>query len=161
MLEQIEQWIDDTNNYYKAKRISCSRFEKEFAGFYPAEFLQESFYVVVDKIPKPDFPELRAMGLGEFVDMDVAGITYKNTYYVLEHIVNNTRVHFHELVHVAQWNKLGAHGFMMRYISEIQSYGYHNAPLEIMAYTLDEHFSLARQSIDVLKHVDSKLSFEG
>lgn len=161
MLEKIEQWIDNTNNHYKAKRISCSRFEHEFSGYYPAEFLQESFFVVVDEIPKPDFPELSAMGLSEFVNMDVAGITYKNTYYVLEHVVNNMRVHFHELVHVAQWAKLGALGFMTRYITEIQKYGYHNAPLEIMAYTLDEQFSRASPSIDVLKYVAKKLNAEG
>ena len=48
--------------------------------------------------------------------MDVAGITYKNTYYILPNAVHNLRVHFHELVHVVQWRELGAHAFIMRYI---------------------------------------------
>ncbi len=51
--------------------------------FYPHEFLKTAFYVVVEHIPKPDFAGLREIGLSDFIDMDVAGITYKNTYYLL------------------------------------------------------------------------------
>ena len=53
-------------------------------------------------MPKPHFPEFRQMGLGDFTDMSVEGITYKNTYYILPHVARTLRLHFHELVHVAQ-----------------------------------------------------------
>ncbi|GEB71468.1 hypothetical protein PCARR_a1422 [Pseudoalteromonas carrageenovora IAM 12662] len=102
MLEQIENWIDSTNLKYSSQKVSCDKFSNEFDGFYPTEFLKNAYYVVVDQIPKPDFVGLREMGLGDFVDMDAAGITYKNTYYILPHVATNLRVHFHELVHVAQ-----------------------------------------------------------
>lgn len=102
MLEQIENWIDSTNLKYSSQKVSCDKFSSEFDGFYPTEFLKNAYYVVVDQIPKPDFVGLREMGLGDFVDMDAAGITYKNTYYILPHVATNLRVHFHELVHVAQ-----------------------------------------------------------
>ena len=157
MLEQIEQWIDATNIKYKKQRISCEKFASEFAGFYPTEFLKNAFYVVVDKIPKPDFPILREMGLGDFVDMDVAGITYKNTYYILPDAAKDLRVHFHELVHVAQWLKLGPDVFILRYISEIQRVGYNDAPLEKMAYALDEQFVSKGDKIDVPKYVSQTL----
>ena len=157
VLEQIEQWIDATNIKYKTQRISCEKFASEFAGFYPVEFLKNAFYVVVDKIPKPDFPILREMGLGDFVDMDAAGITYKNTYYLLPEVAKDLRVHFHELVHVAQWLKLGPDAFMMRYISEIQRVGYNDAPLEKMAYALDTQFASKGNKIDVLRHVAQTL----
>jgi len=85
MLDRIEQWIDNTNLVYQKRRISCAKFSDEFKGFFPNEFLQKSYYVTVNKIPKPDFPELRQMGLSTFIDMEANGITYKNTYYILPH----------------------------------------------------------------------------
>jgi hypothetical protein len=141
MLARLEQWIDQTNFDYRQNRICCEHLHDEFNGFYPLSFLQETFYVVVDVIPKPDFPELRAIGLGDFIDMPVDGITYKNTYFVLPQFAQNLRLHFHELVHVAQWSHLGAETFITNYINEIQTYGYDYAPLETMAKNADTHFT--------------------
>lgn len=102
------------------------------------QVFKKAYFVVVDQMPKPDYAGLREMGLGDFVDMDAAGITYKNTYYILPHVATNLRVHFHELVQVAQWLELDADAFILRYINEVQRVGYHHAPLEKMAYALDE-----------------------
>jgi hypothetical protein len=157
MLHQIEKWIDQTNTEYQEQRISCSKFFDEFKGFYPLEFLQQSYFVTVDTIPKPDFPELRQMGLGAFIDMEVHGITYKNTYYVLPPLASDLRLHFHELVHVAQWAHLGAIPFMERYITEIQTSGYDESPLEKMAYAFDAHFTDGGEQIDVPNYVAQKI----
>ncbi len=153
MLNQIEEWIDHTNTVYSNQRICCEKFVAEFAGFYEPAFLKEAGFVVIDKIPKPDFPELRQMGLGGFIDMHVDGITYKDTYYILPHAVDNTKLHFHELVHVAQWKCLGASNFIQRYIDEIQTKGYWDAPIEQMAYALGDHFSNGGGKIDVPNYV--------
>ena len=102
MLYQIEKWIEQTNIEYQKQRISCSKFFDEFDGFYPIDFLQNTYFVIVDTIPKPNFPELRQIGLRDFMDMELDGITYKNTYYILPQHASNLRLHFHELVHVAQ-----------------------------------------------------------
>ena len=153
ILTAIEQWIDEVNHKYKYKRVCCTQFAAQFAGFYPTEFLENAFYLVIDEIPKPDFAALRAMGLGDFIDMKVSGITYKNTYYLLPTSVDNLRVHFHELVHVLQWQNLGALAFIERYMNEIKHFGYHNAPLEIMAYSLDTHFISSGEKINVPEYV--------
>ena len=84
--------------------------------------------MVVDVIPKPDFPELREMGLGDSIDTTANGVTYKNTYYIVPQVAEILRLHFHELVHVAQWDILGGAGFIQRYIEEILQYGYDDAP---------------------------------
>jgi len=117
------------------------------------KFSKNTYFVVVDQMPKPNFAGLLEMGLGDFVDMDAAGITYKNIYYILPHVATNLRVHFHELVQVAQWLELDADAFMLRYISEIQRVGYHLAPLEKMAYALDEQCTSRGKKIDVPKYV--------
>ena len=157
MINRIEQWIDDTNHNFQSQRISCSTFDTVFVGFYSSQFLRKSYFVLVDNIPKPDFPELRAMGLGDFIDMPVNGITYKDTYYLIQDQANNLRLNFHELVHVVQWGLLGASNFINRYIYEIQNYGYESAPLEKMAYFLDHHYSSGGASLDVPSYVQSKM----
>lgn len=157
MINQIENWIDETNHDYRSQRCSCSTLAAAFIGFYPPQFLKDSYFVIVNHIPKPNFPELRQMGLGDFIDMPANGITYKNTYYVSQNQANNLRLHFHELVHVAQWSLLGAEGFIGRYINEIQSYGYDSAPLEQMAYSLDYHYDSGGADLDVPSYVQSKI----
>jgi hypothetical protein len=157
VIYRIEQWINDTNLKYHSQRITCSTFNEEFDGFYSSQFLRKSYFVLVDNIPKPDFTELRTMGLGDFIDMPVSGITYKDTYYLIQNQANNLRLHFHELVHVVQWELLGASNFINRYIYEIQNYGYELAPLEKIAYFLDRHYSSGGASLDVSSYVQSKM----
>ncbi|WP_261858261.1 hypothetical protein [Photobacterium sanguinicancri] len=67
------------------------------------------------------------------------------------------RLHFHELVHVSQWNALGAIGFLQRYISEVQTLGYAEAPLEKIAYTFDYHFAQGGQKIDVPSYIENNI----
>ncbi|HGF5052637.1 TPA: hypothetical protein ACF31V_004699, partial [Vibrio parahaemolyticus] len=157
VLNRIEEWIDLTNERFSNQRQSCALFARNSAGFYSEEFLSNSYFVIVDSIPKPDFPELRLAGLGDFLDMEVQGITYKNTYYIVPSVAQNLRLHFHELVHVAQWKALGAIGFLQRYISEVQSVGYNDAPLEKLAYAFDRHFSQGGQKVDVPSYVENKI----
>nr|WP_212752656.1 hypothetical protein [Vibrio sp. B4-6] len=157
VLNRIEEWIDLTNERFSSQRQSCMLFAREFAGFYSEKFLADSYFVIVDSIPKPDFPELHEVGLGHFLDMEVQGITYKNTYYIVPSSAQNLRLHFHELVHVAQWKTLGAIGFLQRYITEVQSVGYNEAPLEKLAYGFDLHFSQGGQKVDVPSYVENKI----
>lgn len=158
MIEQLDNWIDSINEQYRSQRISCDRFSQQFEGFYPRSFLQRSYYVVTDDIPKPDMPALRGLGFDDFIDMPVNGITYKNTYYVIPSKVDELRLHFHELVHVVQWQTLGAQGFIQQYMHEILTHGYHEAPLELMAYALDDHFERGGEAMDVCEFVRNKLS---
>ncbi|WP_414828407.1 hypothetical protein [Alteromonas sp. H39] len=157
MIEEIEEWIHHVNSSHYEVRQSCSVFQESFKGFYAPEFLNTAFFVVTDKIPKPDFPELREAGIGDFIDMDVEGITYNDTYYVKEQAANEIWLHFHELVHVLQWRELTSPVFIERYIREIQKFGYYNAPLEKMAYALDGHFQSKGRHLSVAEFVRENL----
>ena len=157
MIDKIEQWIYQANSSHKEVRQPCSVFEERFKGFYSPDFLKTAFFVVTDEIPKPDFPELREAGLGDFIDMDVGGITYNDTYYVKQGAANELRLHFHELVHVLQWRELTPQGFIERYIREIQGFGYDEAPLEKMAYTLDGHYQKQGRPLSVEQFVRENL----
>lgn len=157
MIDKIQQWIHQTNSAHTEARQSCSVFEEYFKGFYSPDFLETAFFVVTDEIPKPDFPELREAGLGDFIDMDVGGITYNDTYYVKQGAANELRLHFHELVHVLQWRELTPKGFIERYIREIQDFGYDEAPLENMAYALDGHYQKQGRPFSVEQYVRENL----
>lgn len=153
MVDFLESWIDDVNKSHESVRRSCSILQEYFKGFYTPEFLNSSYFVVVDKLPKPDSPALRKAELGSFIDMDFNGITYKDTYYVHPRAANELSLHFHELVHVLQWRKLTAKRFIKRYIDEYKRYGYRNAPLEEMAYGLEERFGKKETPFDVEEYV--------
>ncbi len=157
MLNKINEWIDQTLENFSGKQQSCEKYASEFEGFYPSEFLSNSYFVVVDKIPKPKFPELYQAGLGDFVDMDVDGITYKNTYFIKPSFKDYQALHFHELIHVLQWKYLGALAFIQRYIGEIRQYGYKDAPLERMAYFLQGKFMSQDRVISIPEYVQKKI----
>ncbi|GAA0403981.1 hypothetical protein GCM10009133_10790 [Cocleimonas flava] len=157
MITFIENWIDETLNNYSSQKQSCSQFSEEFKGFYPLEFLQKCNFVVVNKIPKPDHPSLIDAGLGSFIDEPSDGITYKNTYFIKSGYEQTPSLHFHELVHVLQWNILGVSGFINRYIYELKKYGYDDAPLEVMAYYLEDLYSNNEKPIDVSNYVNQKI----
>ena len=157
MLNKIAEWIHQVNTAHALQRQSCSVFQHAFEDFYSAEFLASAYFVVVDDIPKPDFAELRAAGFGAFMDMEAAGITYDDTYYVQRRFVEDRGLHFHELVHVLQWRYLQREGFIKRYMSEILRHGYQDAPLEIMAYQLDGHYRQGNPPLDVQAYVQQNL----
>ncbi len=157
MLNKIEKWIDETIINFEKERISCGGLIKLFEGFYPPEFLSGSYYVVVDSVPKPNFPELHQQGLGGFIEMDVDGITYKNTYFIRRGLEENLALHFHELVHVLQWKYLGAQGLISRYIQEVKTLGYIGSPLELMAYGLQDYYQKSGVPFDVPRYVRQKI----
>lgn len=158
MLRKIEDWIDATLSRRLHERIPCSSLAVHFEGFFSREFLSESYYVLTDSLPLPDFPELYELGLGGFLEMDAEGITYKDTYFIKPHLVEKLDLHFHELVHVAQWRSLGAPAFIERYIEEYTRFGYADAPLEKMAYSLQRYYCTNKdRPVDVLRHVRGAL----
>ncbi len=157
MIEQIQEWIHQVNSSHKEVRRSCSVLEEHFNGFYSPDFLKTAFFVFTDEIPKPDFTGLREAGLEDFIDIEVGGITYNDTYYVKKEAANELRLHFHELVHVLQWRELGPQGFIERYIREIQNFGYNNAPLEKMAYALDGHYQSKGRHLSIERFVRENL----
>lgn len=158
MLDKIEQWIDEILSSHLHKRVPCDALAAHFEGFYPREFLAKSYYVLAESFPMPDFPELYELGLGGFLEMDADGITYKDTYFIKPHLVENLDLHFHELVHVAQWNYLGAPAFIERYIKEYTQFSYEHSPLEKMAYSLQHYYCASRdRPVDVLRYVRESL----
>ena len=156
--DDIEIWIDCINIYYADERQSCSKFIESFSGFFPSSALEQSYFVVTENIPKPELASLRDNGLDAFLDMQLNGITYKNTYYILPSKAQDLSLHFHELVHVLQWKHLGPKNFIARYMKEIKEFGYLDSPLEKMAFSLDRHYSRGGVVLDINHYVSQHLT---
>ncbi len=71
--------------------------------------------------------------------------------------VNAEPLHFHELVHVIQWNVLGPERFLALYADGLERFGYRNCPLEVMAYELQTRFEKDRIPFDVQVEVAQRL----
>ena len=84
-------------------------------------------------VPQPLLKLAESWGLPVF---SPAGMTLGRGIYILE---GHSRVLRHELVHVAQYQRLGGIGpFMKRYLLECLTNGYFEAPLEAEARELAE-----------------------
>ena len=154
----IAQWVEKTNQAFIPNRLSCRKWQAPLAGYFSERFLAQCHYVIVPEIPLPDEALLQSVGLGAAFSNHVAGLTLDNTYYLLPSVADALNVHFHELVHVAQWQQLGAVGFVSRYLHEWGAYEYRDMPLERMAYALEAAFLEGGSRIDVPEYVRQRLS---
>jgi hypothetical protein len=157
-LPAIMAWIDRTLAFHQmSSRTTASFGIERLADFYPREMLASTRVVMVPKVP---LPPLAAMGLSQLADfeaMEVAGITYLNTYFVQSPYIDDRSLHFHELVHVAQWAILGAERFLLTYALEHIRGGYASNPFEVMAYDLQAKFENSREPFDVVDLVRGRL----
>lgn len=86
------------------------------------------------------------------------GITYLSSYFVRDDYQRVESLHFHELVHVVQWQHLGANQFIMAYaLGHLLSGGYRTNPLEEQAYGLEARFNQNAQAFDVAALVRPEL----
>ncbi len=154
----VRDWISDTlaTHASKAKPVSDFSFPR-LGQFYDEGLLDRARVVFVDRCP---VPPLSALGLHEFEDfenMNPAGITYLNTYFALWYEAERESLHFHELVHVIQWNILGFERFLACYAEGIATYGYRQSPLEVMAYDHQNRFESGCKPYSVESEVRSQL----
>ena len=158
-LPLIVRWIDDTLAMHATRARPVTDFGfKRLPQYYPADLLRRAKVVALPAVPAPP---LTALGLPEFADFErgnYSGITFKDTYFVDENRATDESLHFHELVHVIQWQRLGVEKFLLAYAAGLISHGYRNSPLEAMAYDLQARFDRNGPPFDVVASVVGKLS---
>jgi hypothetical protein len=71
-----------------------------------------------------------------------------DTIFVKRTRANEEELHFHELIHVLQWHLLGPERFLALYADGLERFGYHNSPLEMMAYLAQQKFGRSKQPFD-------------
>ena len=143
-------WIRQTiaEHEYSAKIVASWGF-KRLPLYFSQELLNTTKVVTISRVP---IPPLSSMGLQRFEDFergDFDGVTYLSTYFVKHTKAADEELHFHELIHIVQWQFLGPERFLKLYADGLERYGYQDSPLERMAYVAQAEFSRSKQAFDV------------
>jgi len=90
---------------------------------------------VVDRIPLPDEPQLRAAALEVGLSPSSAlGMTLGYTVMVVRGYEDNVRLLSHEFRHVAQYEASGGiRPFLGVHLADLVAFGYHDSPFEVDA----------------------------
>jgi hypothetical protein len=139
-LPPVRQWIDEYLERHSAEAKTVQSLGiAGLSTYYPEDLLARAKTVTVQWV---EFPPLHLFGIPEFgglQQMTFDGITFKDTYFVRrDH--ESPAVHFHELVHVVQWGRLGVENFLLAYGVGLLQNRYERTPLEHMAYRLQANF---------------------
>ena len=155
-LPRIRQWIDDfLGRHVDQARTVHSLGFKRLVLCLPKELLERTKVVEVARVP---FPPVERFGLPEFARMQqmlFAGITFKDTFF-LQQSLSSESLHFHELVHVVQWARLGVDNFLLAYGLGLIQRGYEQSPLEQMAYTLQRSFENGTLPQHLVRHMEER-----
>jgi hypothetical protein len=119
------------------------------------ELLDRTRVITVPRVP---FPPVDRLGLPELAPLQqiaFAGITFRDTFF-LQHGEASESLHFHEMVHVVQWARLGADAFLMAYGVGLIQFGYEQSPLEQMAYSLGQDFEDDRLPGDLVSVIETR-----
>ncbi len=154
-LPEVRMWIDEFLGKHaeQAREVSTLGFT-QLATCFPQEFLERTKVVIVSRVP---FPPVDSMGLPEFAYMQQRafdGITFKDTFFLQQDKASES-LHFHELVHVVQWARLGIDNFLLAYGVGLSQFGYEQSPLEKMAYTLQGSFEDGRPPQELLHLIET------
>lgn len=153
-LPGIREWIDHFlgDHAGQARTVSALGFGR-LSTCFPQELLKGAKVVTLPRVP---FPPVDRFGLPELrhvQQMSFAGITFKNTFFVQQGQATES-LHFHEMVHVIQWARLGVDDFLLAYGVGLLQFGYEESPLEKMAYSLQARFddgSLPEGLVDAIE----------
>lgn len=150
-LPDVQAWIIRTvaEHAAAARPVSSLGFQR-LGSYYPRALLDEARAVHVTRVPVPPLAAMGLAGFEDFEQLDVAGITYLNTFFVREDHTRIESLHFHELVHVAQWQHIGAERFILAYAVGHLLGRYEKNPLETMAYTLQARFDQQEPAFEVV-----------
>jgi hypothetical protein len=148
-LPQVAGWIDNVIQQHRhiARPVTTLGFAR-LSQYFQSETLSRAFAVEVSTIP---MPPLTALGLPQFEAferMDADGITYRDTYFIRRGRAMDEALHFHELVHVVQWQMLGPEQFVLAYARGLAT-GYSTNPFEEIAYALQDRFTRHVEPFDV------------
>ncbi len=105
-----------------------------FSVYFRKELLIKAKVVYVSELPSVLLPRRYFK--------NAVGMALEDTYYIHEEYKHRWHVHFHELVHIHQWQRLGSSKFLSEYIVETLRQGYRNNRFEVEAYDLERRFKI-------------------
>jgi hypothetical protein len=158
-LPEVIAWIERTlaRHAAHARPVASLGFPR-LNGYYSAALLTSAHVIPVANVPAPPLSSMGLTGFDEFEFLEAAGITYFSSFFVRHDSQHDESLHFHELVHVVQWQHLGPERFILAYaLGHLVSGGYTTNPLEKMAYGLQARFDHREPPFDAECLIRSEL----
>jgi hypothetical protein len=155
-------WISQTlAAHQSAARSVASAGFRRLPDFFSNNLLATAKVVAIDILPIPPLAEMGLSQFAPFFGPDIVGITYLDTFFVREGHQRNEELHFHELVHVVQWRRLGPELFLKVYAQGLKETGYRDSFLEKMAFDLQARFQSSPEPFAAEQQVDEMLKKAG
>jgi len=155
-IAKIDAWIDGYIDAHRNERIRVSGLGfPSLPAYFTPGILDNAYVVYTDHVKSPPLYELGLDGFTFFESMNPAGITYKDTFFITPAQKDRESIHFHELIHIIQWNELGAENFILVYGANLLISGYRLHPLEAIAYDLQTDFDQGRSIPDLESRVSA------
>ncbi len=137
---QISAWVHEQERMILERGEALSESELRMATAAGVRHPERVRLLAVEKTPLPEEKTLRraAQAFG-FVSEMTDGLTAGYGFFVHESRRHDSALVAHELAHVAQYERYGGvHGFLAKYLAEINQYGYDAAPLELEAVAFEQ-----------------------
>jgi hypothetical protein len=141
---RVKQWIDELLAAHAQSTMAMSELGfVRISQCFTKEFLERAKVVLIEEVPRPPLDKFELPELSRVLPLNEA-ITLNHTSFIIEEMRTSESLHFHELVHVAQWEQLGMDRFLLAYAAGLITYGYRQNPLESMAYKFQAEFDAGR-----------------
>jgi len=131
-------WAEQQENYILQNGILLTLSQVTDARLIPVVNPEKVRLLSVNQIPLPNEPSLRtAAQMIGLITTNTIGLTLRYGVFIRKDFWNDRKIVVHELVHVAQYERLGGIGqFLQKYLQECIAIGYPQAPMEQEAITL-------------------------
>ncbi len=132
LLDLACDWAEGQQEHVLQNGTALSEQEMTDAGLAGVSCPEKVRLLEVDQIPWPDNPTLESIGRETgFITDDSEGLALGYGIFLRSGSGRARRLVAHELVHVAQCERLGGlEQFLRQYLSECANFGYPNAPME-------------------------------
>jgi len=159
LLSDVKKWIARILAEHEAQKqpLEAAQFAR-LTKYYSTELLQRVQRVIVDRCPVPPLADTGLAQLAEIENWDIKGIPWENTIFIRRDLADWDVVHFHELLHIAQWKHLGTDRYLTAWAIGTITRGYRENPLEEMAFRHQVRFETQETPYDVVKEVADEIA---
>jgi hypothetical protein len=131
---------------------------KRLNQYYPRKLLERIQRVIVDRCPVPPLASTGIPQLGEIELWNIKGIPWINTIFIRRDLADWEAMYFHELVHIIQWEHLGAERYLTAWAIGTITMGYRGNPLEEMAFRHQARFEKEGKPYGIVSEVSKEIS---
>jgi hypothetical protein len=135
MAPRVVTWAEKLATEGRAHGVALTPAQERIARASGVRNPHDVRIIVVDRIPLPDEPQLRAAALEVGLSPSSAlGMTLGYTVMVVRGYEDNVRLLSHELRHVAQYEACGGiRPFLTMHLADLAAFGYEDSPFEVDA----------------------------